>query len=208
MPVNCTTANVVTERAGTDVASRVARATRGAAAVSTTARTMNARASGTFGALASLAFGIVAAAASLWSNPASAANAASCEWPGYRTFVERFVQADGRVIDYSTPTQKTTSEGQSYAMFFALVANDRATFDRLLGWTRTNLAGNQFDADNMHLPAWQWGRKQDGSYGVLDPNSASDSDLWIAYDLLQAGRLWRDTTYTKLGEALSAQIVR
>src|ERR1700753_4345391 len=105
MPVNCTTANVVTERAGTDVASRVARATRGAAAVSTTARTMNARASGIFGALASLAFGIVAARGSLWSNPASAA---SCEWPGFRTFVERFGQADGRVIDFSTPTQQTT----------------------------------------------------------------------------------------------------
>jgi endo-1,4-beta-D-glucanase Y len=117
------------------------------------------------------------------------------------------VQADGRVIDYSTPTQQTTSEGQSYGMFFALVANDRATFDRLLDWTRTNLAGNQFDAQNLRLPAWQWGRKPDGSFGVLDPNSASDSDLWIAYDLLQAGRLWREASYTKLGEALAEQIV-
>ena len=91
-------------------------------------------------------------------------------------------------------------------MFFALVANDRATFDRLLGWTRTNLAGNQFDVQKLSLPAWQWGKKPDGSYGVLDPNSASDSDLWIAYDLLQAGRLWHDTGYTKLGEALATQI--
>jgi endoglucanase len=156
--------------------------------------------------LASLTFGLVAAAASLWSSPIAAANAAACDWPSYRTFVERFVQADGRVIDYSTPAQQTTSEGQSYGMFFALVANDRATFDRLLGWTRTNLAGNQFDVQNMRLPAWQWGKKPDGSYGVLDPNPASDSDLWIAYDLLQAGRLWREPRYTKLGEALAAQI--
>jgi endo-1,4-beta-D-glucanase Y len=138
----------------------------------------------------------------------NAASGACGEWSGYRTFVERFVQADGRVIDYSPPAQQTTSEGQSYGMFFALVANDRATFDRLLAWTRTNLAGNQFDARGARLPAWQWGRKPDGSYGVLDPNSASDSDLWIAYDLLQAGRLWRDASYTQLGEALAAQIAR
>ena len=118
------------------------------------------------------------------------------------------MQADGRVIDYSTPAQQTTSEGQSYGMFFALVANDRATFERLLNWTRANLAANQFDAQNVRLPAWQWGKKPDGSFGVLDPNSASDSDLWIAYDLLQAGRLWKEPAFTQLGTALAAQIVK
>jgi endoglucanase len=130
------------------------------------------------------------------------------DWPAYRTFVERFVQADGRVIDYSSPQLKTTSEGQSYGLFFALVANDRATFDRLLNWTRTNLAGNQFDPQNVRLPSWLWGKKPDGSYGVLDQNSASDSDLWTAYDLLQAGRLWHEASYTQLGQALAAQIAR
>jgi endoglucanase len=93
-------------------------------------------------------------------------------------------------------------------MFFALVANDRATFDRLLGWTRTNLSANQFDANNLRLPAWQWGKRQDGSFGVMDPNSASDSDLWIAYDLFQAGRLWKEPMYTKLAYALATQIVK
>jgi endoglucanase len=153
-----------------------------------------------------LAVGLIASLTSSSAAATTAATAAQCDWPAYRSFVQRFVQADGRVIDYSTPTQQTTSEGQSYGMFFALVANDRATFDRLLDWTRTNLAGNQFDAQEVRLPAWQWGRKPDGSYGVLDPNSASDSDLWIAYDLLQAGRLWHYAGYTKLGEALAAQI--
>ncbi len=141
------------------------------------------------------------------AQPAAAPGACG-DWSAYRTFVERFVQADGRVIDYSTPTQQTTSEGQSYGLFFALVANDRATFDRLLNWTRANLAANQFDPQNLRLPAWLWGRKAEGSYGVLDPNSASDSDLWIAYDLLQAGRLWHEPAYTQLGQALAARIVR
>jgi endoglucanase len=152
----------------------------------------------------------VAAAMLFASSAANATSAAACsaDWPAYRTFVERFVQPDGRVIDYSTPAQQTTSEGQSYGMFFALVANDRATFDRLLDWTRANLSANRFDPQNVQLPAWQWGRKPDGSFGVLDPNSASDSDLWIAYDLLQAGRLWKEPAYTKLGQALAAQIVK
>jgi endoglucanase len=140
------------------------------------------------------------------AGEASAAAGACGDWSAYRSFIERFMQADGRVIDYSTPVQQTTSEGQSYALFFALVANDRATFDKLLAWTRANLADNQFDPQNARLPAWQWGKKPDGSYGVLDPNSASDSDLWIAYDLLQAGRLWRNPGYTQLGQALAARI--
>jgi endoglucanase len=160
---------------------------------------------------AALALGLGLAASTSFAGiirvaQTGAAPGACGEWPAYRTFVERFVQADGRVIDYSTPTQQTTSEGQSYGLFFALVANDRATFDRLLAWTRTNLAGNQFDGQNARLPAWQWGRKPDGSFGVLDPNSAADSDLWLAYDLLQAGRLWQDASYTQLGEALAAQV--
>lgn len=141
-------------------------------------------------------------------SAASAQAAQQCDWPAYRLFVERVVQADGRVIDRSTDAQQTTSEGQSYGMFFALVANDRATFDRLLNWTRSNLSANQFDANSLRLPAWQWGRKQDGSFGVMDPNPASDADLWIAYDLFQAGRLWKEPAYTKLAYALATQIVK
>ncbi len=164
-----------------------------------------------------LGFGLVLAAATCFATitkvartTSTSAQAGPCnnDWPAYRIFVEHFVQADGRVIDYSSPQLKTTSEGQSYGLFFALVANDRATFDRLLNWTRTNLAGNQFDPQNVRLPSWLWGKKPDGSFGVLDPNSASDSDLWIAYDLLQAGRLWHEASYTQLGQALAAQIVR
>jgi endoglucanase len=148
------------------------------------------------------------AGAVIAASAASTQAAQQCGWPAYRLFVERVVQADGRVIDRSTGALQTTSEGQSYAMFFALVANDRATFDRLLGWTRTNLSANQFDSNSLRLPAWQWGKKQDGSFGVMDPNPASDSDLWIAYDLFQAGRLWKEPMYTKLAYALATQIVK
>jgi endoglucanase len=148
-----------------------------------------------------------AAAPTATAAAAHAAQPANCDdWTAYRQFVARFVQQDGRVVDYSTAVQQSTSEGQSYAMFFALVANDRATFDRLLGWTRANLSAGRFDSANVQLPAWQWGRKPDGSYGVLDPNSASDADLWIAYDLFEAARLWREPSYAKLAWALVTQI--
>ncbi|ACR32438.1 cellulose synthase complex periplasmic endoglucanase BcsZ [Burkholderia glumae] len=134
--------------------------------------------------------------------------AARCgDWSAYRAFIARNVQPDGRVFDASTPAQQSTSEGQSYGLFFALVANDRDNFERILGWIRENLAGGHFSARDVRLPAWLWGRKG-GAWGVLDPNSASDSDLWIAYDLLEAGRLWHVPDYTALGTALAAQVVR
>ncbi|MGI4858640.1 MAG: cellulose synthase complex periplasmic endoglucanase BcsZ, partial [Janthinobacterium lividum] len=128
--------------------------------------------------------------------------AGACAWPRLDAFIRAHVQADGRVVDTGPPAQ-TTSEGQSYGMFFALVNNDRSTFDRILGWTQANLAGGDL---RTHLPAWRWGARRDGQYGVLDPNAASDSDLWIAYDLAEAGRLWREPRYTAIARAMLALI--
>jgi len=97
----------------------------------------------------------------------------------------------------------STSEGQSYAMFFALVANDRETFERLWRWSVANLAGGD---TAQRLPAWSWGQRDDGAWGVLDSNAASDADLWFAYALLEAGRLWRQPAYTRDAQALLALI--
>lgn len=125
---------------------------------------------------------------------------ASCagDWPLWQEFVHGFIQQDGRVIDASVKQQHSTSEGQSYAMFFALVANDRATFDRLWRWSRSNLMGG----NAAQLPAWQWGRADDGNWRVLDANSASDADLWFAYALIEAGGLWNRADYRNDGLAL------
>lgn len=137
------------------------------------------------------------------------AMAASCAWPDWEHFKQTTVSKDGRVIDASTPGQVTVSEGQAYAMFFALVANDRELFDRLLTWTQNNLAQGDL---SRHLPAWQWGRQAANvgaspGWGVLDSNSASDADLWMAYALLEAGRLWRERSYTALGTVLARNIL-
>jgi endoglucanase len=125
-------------------------------------------------------------------------------WPLWESYSRHFIDGQGRVVD-RTAQDRTTSEGQSYAMFFALVANDRAQFDRLLNWVQVNLAGGDL---TQRLPAWNWGRDSDGSWKVIDPNPASDADIWIAYSLLEAGRLWHEPRYERLGVMLAARIAQ
>jgi endoglucanase len=121
----------------------------------------------------------------------------------WSSFVGAFLQPDGRVLDPDTEARVSTSEGQSYALFFALVADDRQRFDQLLHWTRQNLCAGDLAA---RLPAWQWGRQRDGRWGVLDPNAASDADLWLAWTLIEAGRLWNAPALAAEGRALLARI--
>ncbi len=123
-------------------------------------------------------------------------------WPLWESYASATIDQQGRVIDRSAQ-DRTTSEGQSYAMFFALVANDRARFDKLLHWTEINLANGNLA---LQLPAWHWGKAPDGSWRVLDPHPASDADLWMSYALLEAGRMWREPRYDRLGMALAARI--
>ncbi|MGN6316362.1 cellulose synthase complex periplasmic endoglucanase BcsZ [Trinickia sp.] len=140
------------------------------------------------------------------ARPAGASSAAACTfgWPLWDRFKQGFLSADGRVIDVGSADERTVSEGQGYALFFALVANDRATFDEVLRWTENNLAAGDLTS---HLPAWLWGRAQDGNWRVLDDNSASDADLWIAYALMQAGALWHERSYTARGAVLARHIL-
>ena len=131
------------------------------------------------------------------------ARAESCDgWADWIIFRDKFVQADGRVVDFSADAQ-STSESQAYAMFFALVANDRPSFDRLLAWTRANLAQGDLSA---RLMAWKWGRRTDGSWGVIDSNAAGDADLWLAYVLFQAGRRWRDRSLMATADLMQARM--
>jgi endo-1,4-beta-D-glucanase Y len=126
-------------------------------------------------------------------------------WPQWQRFKQLYLSTDGRVVDASSPARISVSEGQSYALTFALIANDPAAFAKILAWTQNNLA----HGDLRHaLPAWQWGRADNGAWSVLDENSASDADLWIAYALMQAGALWHDPSYASLGQAVANRILR
>jgi len=125
-------------------------------------------------------------------------------WPHWDTFKQNFVSEEGRVIDLGSEKNITTSEGQSYGLFFALVANDQAMFDKLLAWTETHLSEGDLSA---RLPAWLWG-KNGNNYEILDSNPASDSDIWIAYSLLEASRLWQERRYAVLASVLAKRILR
>ncbi|MGL5759441.1 cellulose synthase complex periplasmic endoglucanase BcsZ [Plesiomonas sp.] len=131
--------------------------------------------------------------------------AASCEWPDWTLFKQRFLDDSGRIIDRSDPRQITTSEGQSYGLFFALIAGDKTAFRQILRWTETHLAQDDL---SENLPAWLWGRDDQGNMQVLDKNSASDSDLWIAYSLKEAGRLWKIRDYQSQSALLLQKILQ
>lgn len=137
------------------------------------------------------------------------------EWEAFKKTNVAVNDTGARVIDYSDEKRITTSEGQSYAMFFALTAGERDLFEKLLRWTEDNLADGDL---TKNAPAWLWGKNvkqvrvtnDDGTvstktvtaWEVLDSNNATDSDMWIAYSLLEAGRLWNRPDYTAKGRAM------
>lgn len=142
----------------------------------------------------------------VWSIQSYAATSA-CQpnWLAWQNFKLGFINEGGRVVDANSPRKQTVSEGQAYALLFALIANDRNTFDKVLQWTEDNLAQGDLTS---HLPAWLWGRMDSGTWDVLDKNSASDADLWMVYALGEAGRLWKEPRYVALSSLLAKRILR
>jgi endoglucanase len=112
-------------------------------------------------------------------------------WDWYRGY---YIDG-GRVVDRGAG-DITTSEGQAYAMLRAVYADDRATFDRVWSWTKTNL---QVRGDG--LLSWRWGPLPDGSLGLLERGSATDAEQDAALALLFASRQWHDPAYQQ--EALT-----
>lgn len=140
-------------------------------------------------------------------------------WNDWRRYADEAVSDEGRLIDPSDARLITTSEGQSYGLFFALVDDDQERFEKLRCWTVDNLCAG--DIGN-NLPAWLWGKTETPvpktekpprgakapvsvpveRWSVIDENNATDADLWIAYALLEAGRLWKKDYYREEGLAL------
>jgi endoglucanase len=142
---------------------------------------------------------------SIMADSALAAGVKCEAWPAWQRFKLLYVSDDGRVIDASTAAQITTSEGQSHALFFALVGNDRKAFDLILRWTHDNLSASKLDKT---LPASKWGRADDGTWQVLESNAAANADLWIAYSLGEAARLWNEMRYANLGAEIARNILQ
>jgi endoglucanase len=136
----------------------------------------------------------IAIGAAFAAATAPGAESLRADWDRY---VKAFVQDDGRVIDRGRD-DLSTSEGQAYAMVRAVWCDDRATFDSVLRWAHDNLQG----ADPKKLPGWKWGKRPNGTWGLLDGNSAGDADQWMAWALFAAADKWKDERYRERGRAL------
>lgn len=123
----------------------------------------------------------------------------------WERLISELLSEDGRVIDIGSERSISTSEGQAYGMFFALVANDQERFESMLRWADQNLTTHGIDAQ---LPAWLWGHDTDNdAWQILDSNPATDADVWMAYALLEGGRLWNNPQYKALGALLAERIL-
>lgn len=122
---------------------------------------------------------------------------APSEW---EAFTRRFMAADGRIVDTAN-RGISHSEGQGYAMVFAVHFNDRARFDQLWRWTRRNLARPR-DA----LAAWRF--DPSSSLRVSDMNNATDGDIFIAWGLLLAAERWNEPEYRAAAVRIAADILR
>lgn len=119
----------------------------------------------------------------------------------WRAYVAKFVQDDGRVIDFAVAPGITTSEGQAYALLRAVWIDDRPVFERVLAWTTRNLA-----RDGSPLPAWKWGADAGGKWGVLDANTASDADVILAFALDVAARRWNAPEHGARAREIAAAV--
>lgn len=118
-------------------------------------------------------------------------------WMAYK---KRFIAEQGRVIDTAND-HVSHSEGQGYAMLLAVAANDRATFDRLWGWTRANLM-----VRNDELVAWRFDPQHRPAVG--DMNNASDGDLLIAWALAEAAEYWDDLPLRMAARRIAVELSR
>nr|WP_246422440.1 glycosyl hydrolase family 8 [Roseospira visakhapatnamensis] len=126
---------------------------------------------------------------------------------GWAQFRDRFITPAGRVVDVSNK-HVSHSEGQGYAMLFAVAANDRDTFDRVWGWTRATLQSRPDDA----LLSWRWMPDDPDAAGdmgrVDDPNNATDGDLLVAWALTRASQRWSEPSYRSDAVTLAGDILR
>ena len=118
-------------------------------------------------------------------------------WQSYR---ERFIQGDGRVIDREAQ-DRSTSEGQAYALLRAVWIDDRQSFERVLQWSETNLQRRSSEPNASgtdRLWAWKWGQQPTGNWGLIDANFASDGDIDAITALILASRRWKQPQYLDL----------
>ena len=112
----------------------------------------------------------------------------------------RFVSADGRVIDH-TGGGVTTSEGQSYALFFALVANDRAAVPASARAGRATTWPAAGSTRRCRRTSGDGAATAAGASSIATPPPTRICGS--ATTLVEAGRLWRDEALARHGARAS-----
>ncbi len=116
--------------------------------------------------------------------------------PLWQTYKERFVTAEGRVVD--TANGGTShSESQGYGLLLAEAHEDRVAFEKIWSWTAKHL-GVRDDA----LFAWRWEQGK----GVVDQNNATDGDLLIAWALCRAATSWKKPEWRRASAAIAKDV--
>lgn len=125
----------------------------------------------------------------------SVAHAGSA-WSVYR---ERFVSAEGRVID--TGNQNIShSEGQGWGMMLAQHYNDQDAFDKIWHWTRRHLS-------RPDISLFSWRYDPSNKPPVRDLNNATDGDLFIAWALYLASERWNNANYASASRSIRSAIL-
>lgn len=129
----------------------------------------------------------------------TAAHGASVILPGeWTSYVEGFVTEDGRVVD-SANNGISHSESQGYGLVLSVLADDRATFERIWSFTNTELL-----VRDDGLAAWRWDPA--ATPHLTDTNNATDGDMLIAYGLSLAGNTWSETGFTDRARSIVVSI--
>jgi endo-1,4-beta-D-glucanase Y len=114
----------------------------------------------------------------------------------WAVYLRTYVHPDGYVLDPRRDSGRVTSEGQGYALLRAVWERDEAAFRRIASWTEAHLQR----PDGLH--SWLWTPEDGGR--IVDPNTATDGDMEIAWALLMAANVFGDDALRVRG----AEIVR
>lgn len=115
-------------------------------------------------------------------------------------FRGRFLGSEGRVME-SGQTGRTLSRHQALALQFAVRANDRPTFERMLRWTLTNMA---LPGRGQLVRRWASG----DDVAVSDATNDTLGDLCFAWALLLAARTWNEAPFAQLARRFAEAIER
>lgn len=124
------------------------------------------------------------------------AAAQPAEW---RDFARRYLAADGRIIDTGN-AGISHSEGQGYAMLFAVEYDDRPAFERMWAWTRATLA-----RPNDALFAWRF--VPNAGLAVRDLNNATDGDIFVAWALARAAARWNAPEHLESAQRIARDVL-